>query len=133
MDTRWRERYRYRSQHPEPDAEKMAITGDLVIRVSREVTSEGAGGEFTGVMRMTPNGAARFLDFFDELYAKHGADGLFDGDRPFRMAYLIHQLDMMIQSGVEMHCVPVPGDYHEIDTLEDYRLASSDWTRFAES
>jgi hypothetical protein len=47
------------------------------------------------------------------------------------MAYLIHQLDAMIRSGIEVHCVAVPGDYHEVDTLEDYDLAAGDWARFA--
>ena len=49
------------------------------------------------------------------------------------MAYFIHQLDRMIQEGADVHCVPVPGDYHEIDTLQDYELAKGDWTRFAEN
>ena len=37
-----------------------------------------------------------------------------------------------LQEGVDVHCVAVPGDYHEIDTLEDYDLANKDWARFAE-
>ena len=43
------------------------------------------------------------------------------------MAYLIHQLDYMIQKGIDVHCVAVPGGYHEIDTIEDYHLASREW------
>ena len=35
MDTRWRERYRFRSQHPEKDAEKMVTDGSRVTRMSR--------------------------------------------------------------------------------------------------
>ncbi len=79
MDTLWRERYRFRSQHPESDGEKMI------------------------------------------------ADGIFTAGRPFRHAYVIHQLDQMIQEGIEVHCVSVPGEYHEIDTLEDHQLASRAW------
>ena len=45
------------------------------------------------------------------------------------MAYLIHQLDYMIQKGIDMHCVAVPGGYHEIDTIEDYHLASQWWEK----
>ena len=42
MDTRWRERYRYRSQHPEKDGEKMIASGDAVTRVSRDIAPEDA-------------------------------------------------------------------------------------------
>ena len=132
MDTRWRERYRYRSQHPEEDGEKMIASGNAVTRVSRNIVSEDASGEFTGVMKMSAAGAARFLDFYDDLSSSLDRDGPFEDGRPFRMAYMIHQLDRMIRAGIEVHCVAVPGDYHEIDTLEDYGLAAGDWTRFAE-
>jgi len=33
----------------------------------------------------------------------------------------------MIQQNIEIHCVPVHGNYHEIDTLQDYELAKADW------
>ena len=131
MDTRWRERYRFRSQHPEADAEKMVAAGPLVTRISRAISSEEASGEFTGVMRMTPQGAALFLDFYDDLHHRLGPEGAFAENRPFRMAYVIHQLDCMVRAGIDVHCVRVPGEYHEIDTLEDYHLASKDWQRYA--
>jgi len=131
MDTRWRDRYRFRSQHPESDGEKMQAVGGLVTRVSREIVPEDASGEFTGVFRMTARGAAQFLDFHDGLLASLGSEGAIADGRPFRMAYMIHQLDAMIRSGIKVHCVSVPGDYHEVDTLEDYDLAAGDWTRFA--
>ena len=127
MDTKWRQRYQYRSLHPEQDAEKMVANGDLVTRISRTIPSEEASGEFTGVLRMTAKGAAQFLESYDRLFGKLATDGLFAEEKPFRLAYLIHQLDHMIQSGVPVHCVPVPGEYYEIDTLEDYQLASDGW------
>ena len=132
MDTLWRERYRSRSQHPEHDAEKMIAQGDLVTRLSREIPPGDATGEFTGVLKMTPGGAAMFLDFYDEMVASLGNDGLIADGRPLRMAYVIHQLDRMVQAGIQVHCVAVPGEYHEIDTIEDYHLANKAWARFAQ-
>ena len=131
MDTKWRERYRHRTLHPERDAEKMLVNRDLVTGISRDIPPEEASGEFTGVLRMTPEGAARFLDFYDHLYARLSSDGDFADHRPFRTAYLIHQLDLMVRAGIKIHCVRAPGEYHEIDTLEDYHLAANDWARFA--
>ena len=131
MDTDWRNRYRYRSQHPESDAEKMIVEGNRVINLSRTIDSKNASGEFTGVLKMNSKGAKTFLNFYDDLHSSLGLDGNFIENKPFRMAYLIHLLNQMITANVEIHCVPVSGDYHEIDTLQDYELAKVDWERFA--
>jgi len=132
MDTRWRERYRFRSQHPESDGEKMIANGDKVLRMSRKIPSEEASGEYTGVIKMTPRGAAQFVDCFDKLLRELGQDRIIAENRTFKMAYVIHQMDRMIDAGIDIHCVRIPGDYHEIDTLEDHALATKDWdSRFA--
>ncbi len=109
----------------------MIAHGDLVTRLSRDISPEDASGEFTGVMKLTREGAAQFLDFFDQTYTRLGHDDRYTDGRPFRMAYLIHLLDNMIRAGIKVHTVSVPGNYHEIDTIEDYHLASKDWERFA--
>ena len=131
MDTHWRQRYRFRSQHPETDGEKMVAQDDKVMQISRAIPPGEATGEFTGLMRMSPKGAAQFLEFYDQLYDRLSEDGIFAESKPFRMAYLIHQLEPMIQAGIEVHCVAVPGEYYEIYTMEDYHLARGDWARLA--
>ena len=131
MDTDWRNRYRYRSQHPESDAEKMIVEGSRVTEVSRTIDSDKASGEFTGVMKMNAKGAKTFLRFYDELLSSLGLNGIFTENKPFRMAYLIHLLNHMIKHNIAIYCVPVHGNYHEIDTLQDYELAKVDWKRFS--
>ena len=76
---------------------------------------------------MSQKGAQQFLEFFDDLHRSLGSDGIFAESKPFRKAYLIHQLDRMIQDGISVHQVAVPGEYHEIDTIEDYELACRLW------
>ena len=131
MDTRWRERYVFRSMHPESDAEKMIVEGDRVVEVSRTIETEEASGEYTGVIKMTAKGASQFLEFHDELHAELGEEQIIADGRPFRMAYVIHLLDRMIRAGIPVHSVAVPGNYHEVDTIQDYHLATADWMRFA--
>ena len=131
MDTRWRERYVFRSMHPESDAEKMTVEGDRVVQVSRTIEPDEASGEYTGVIKMTAAGASQFLQFYDDLHAKLGDEQIIADGRPFRMAYVIHLLDRMIRAGMPVHCVAVPGDYHEVDTIQDFHLATADWMRFA--
>ena len=131
MDTRWRERYVFRSMHPESDAEKMIVDGDRVVQVSRTIEPQAASGEYTGLIKMTAKGAAQFLQFYDDVYADLGEERIIADGRPFRMAYVIHLLDRMIRAAIPVHCVTVPGDYHEIDTIQDFHLATADWMRFA--
>ena len=127
MDTLWRDRYRFRSEHPEADAEKMIAYDGSVARISRQIPSDEATGEFTGLLKMSARGSSIFMTAYDSLYSSLGPEGLFAENKPFRMAYLIHQLDYMIHNGVDVHCVAVPGEYHEIDTIQDYHLAKSEW------
>jgi len=132
MDTRWRDRYVFRSMHPESDAEKMIADGDRVVEVSRTIEPTAASGEYTGVIKMTARGAAQFLEFYDELRTNMGDEDIIADGRRFRMAYVIHQLNRMIEAGIPIHSVAVPGNYHEIDTVQDYHLATADWMRFAQ-
>jgi choline kinase len=125
-DTEWRRRYSSRSQHPETDAEKMRATGSRVDEVSRTIPSEQAAGEFIGVMKLGPVGAAELVGAFDEMAAKQAGKVWRDG-RVFEMSYLIHLLQHMLEQGTEMQRENTRGGYMEIDTLEDLALAEKWW------
>jgi choline kinase len=126
-DTAWRRRYEKRSRHPETDAEKMTVKGDRVVALSRHVPSAEAAGEFIGVMRMTPAGAARFLAAFDALAARIGLDTPFHEGRTLRKAYLIDLLEHMNRQGEPLHASFLDGGYMEIDTTEDAAHAEQWW------
>lgn len=125
-DTAWRRRYVDRSQHPETDAEKMRAEGTRVIELGRKIPSESAAGEFIGVMKLSPDGAAEFLDAFDRANAAHSS-GEFREGRTFQRAYLIDLLQHMLEGGSAMHRVDTPGGYMELDTLEDLAAAEKWW------
>src|SRR6266536_2090328 len=46
VDTRWRDRYQARSEHPETDAEKLIAQGDRVQQIHRDMPGENATGEY---------------------------------------------------------------------------------------
>lgn len=126
VDTRWRERYADRSQHPEGDAEKVIVDGDRVVKVHRDLPADQADGEYIGVARFSPRGAALLREHY------HRVRGEFAGKpwreaKVFEKAYLILLFQEMIERGVAVHMVPTHGDYMEIDTEEDYALANRDW------
>jgi choline kinase len=126
-DTDWRRRYHGRSQHPESDAEKLRAEGDRVVELSRKIPSEAAAGEFIGVMKLSPSGAARFLQAFDQARDAFAGREFHEG-RSFEKAYLIDLLEHMLRRGEAMHRVDTHGGYMEIDTLQDASLAESWWS-----
>lgn len=125
-DTAWRRRYVDRSQHPESDAEKLRADGTRVVELSRTIPSDRAQGEFIGVMKLTPAGAEQFLDHFDRAKARF-AGGIWREGRTFERAYLLDQLEDMVEANVPMHRVDTHGAYMEIDTLEDLASAEKWW------
>ncbi len=125
-DTDWVAHYRYRSQHPPADAEKLTVEGERVTRVSRRIDGTDAYGEFCGVAKFSLAGARLLKEHYHECRRRH-AGGHFREDRQFENAMLIHLLDAMIEQGVEMHHVDTPGHYREIDTHQDCELAERFW------
>jgi choline kinase len=126
VDTDWRERYRPRTQHPESDGEKVRLHRGWVTEVNRRIPPDEAPAEFTGVAKFTDAGARLLVEHFHRIRARF--DGRPFGNSPsFARAYLIDLLQAMLEAGVPMHAVETPGGYFEVDTTEDYGLASRDW------
>jgi L-glutamine-phosphate cytidylyltransferase len=125
-DTDWRRRYTGRTRHPETDAEKMRAAGNRVIEISRKVRPEDAAGEFVGVAKFTPRGAAELCGAFDRARERSGG-GVFREGRTFERAYLIDLLQDMIENGSTFHRADTHGGYMEIDTVQDRDLAPSWW------
>jgi choline kinase len=127
VDTDFRRRYRRRSMHPETDAEKVRAEGDRVLEVSRHIPAEQAAGEYIGVARFTPGGAALLREHYHRVLARYDMDAPFQGAASLRLAYLIHLFQDMLEHGAEMRRVDTHGDYHEIDTTEDYQIVQEEW------
>ena len=126
VDTRWLDRYQHRSQHPPDDAEKVITANGLVTRVHRSITPDAAYGEFTGIAKFTPAGAAQLRAHFHEVRSQF--TGLpFREAVVFEKAYLILLLQHMIEAGVLMAHSDTPGHYMEVDTQEDFELARKHW------
>lgn len=126
-DTDWRARYTDRSQHPEDDAEKMSVNGDRVKEIHRGMTSHAANGEYIGVAKFSPRGAALLKEHYHRIQ-KQFAGKPWREAKAFEKSYLILLFQEMIEQGIPIHYVSTHGDYMEIDTEEDYALANRDWS-----
>jgi choline kinase len=126
IDTDWRARYARRLQHPEDDAEKIRADGERVRAIGRSIPAAEAHGEYIGVARFSPRGAATLREHH------HRSRAAFQG-RPFQSApsferaYLIDLFQELLDQGQEIRKLDTHGGYMEIDTTEDYELARELW------
>ena len=126
VDTCWLERYAERTEHPPDDAEKVTVENGALTGISREIPQQDAHGEFIGVARFSPAGAALLKEHYHRCQEQFsgqpwGAAALFE------KAYLIQLLEEMIQQGVAMTHVDTAGGYIEIDTQQDFQYAHEQW------
>ena len=128
VDTRWLERYQHRTQHPPDDGEKVTVAHGRVTRVHRAIPPADAHGEYTGIAKFTPAGAAQLREHFARAKAQH-AGKPFREAAVFEKAYLILLYQQMIEAGVPFAHADTPGDYMEVDTQEDFELARRQWPK----
>ena len=126
VDTRWLERYQHRTQHPPDDAEKVTVRNGHVTRIHRGIAPEQAHGEYTGIARFSPAGAAALREHFHQARTAHGGKPWREA-AVFEKAYLILLLQDMVEKGVSMAHADSPGEYMEVDTQEDFELARRHW------
>ena len=125
-DTDWVSHYRYRSQHPPSDAEKLTVKDGLVTRVSRTIDAADAYGEFVGVAKFSTDGARLLREHYHRCRERFSGREFREG-RVFEDAMMIHLFDEMIENGVAISHVDTHGHYREIDTHQDLELANRFW------
>jgi L-glutamine-phosphate cytidylyltransferase len=128
VDTKWLERYQHRTQHPPDDGEKVTVNNGEVTRVHRGIPPAEAHGEYTGIAKFTPAGAALLREHFARAKAKY-AGKPFREAVVFEKAYLILLFQEMIEAGVKFGHADTPGHYMEVDTQEDFELAKRFWPK----
>jgi phosphoenolpyruvate phosphomutase len=123
VDRRWQDAYVGRIHHPVSEAELVKVEetsdGPRVRRVGKRVVpAEQAAGEFIGLAKFSPAGAAAL----ERVWARERAGGM---EQPFgqaatlRQAYLSDALNQMADEGVALTPVFIDGGWREIDTEED--------------
>jgi choline kinase len=127
IDRRWRDAYAGRELHPVSEAELARVEetpdGPRVTRVGKRLVSAAdAAGEFIGLARFSPEGAAALADVWREAVAG-GMDAPFGAAATLRQAYLSDALNALGARGVPLVPVMIDGRWREIDTEEDLSRA----------
>jgi choline kinase len=123
IDRRWRDAYVGRALHPVSEAELARVEhgpdGARVTRVGKTlVAAEDAAGEFIGLARFSPEGAAALGEVWRDAVAG-GLDAPFGAAATLRNAYLSDALNALAARGVPLVPVFIDGGWREIDTEED--------------
>jgi choline kinase len=126
VDTAWLERYAHRSDHPPDDAEKVTVANGSITRVDRKIAEGDAYGEYIGVAKFSPAGAARLRDYYQDRRNQFAGKPWRDA-RDFENAYKILLFQDMIEQGERFAHVDTPGGYIEVDTQQDFEYARNHW------
>lgn len=126
VDTHWLQRYGERTEHPTDDAEKVEVHNGVVTRIHRNVPVERAHGEYIGVAKFSPRGAARLRRHYHRCREQYSGRP-FREARLFEKAYLIQLFQEMIEADEPFVHVDTPGGYIEVDTQQDFDYARRHW------
>ena len=127
IDRRWRDAYEGRTLHPVSEAELARVEGAgaaaAVTRVGKRlVAAEDAAGEFIGLARFSPDGAAALGEVWREASAG-GRQAPFGAAASLDQAYLSDGLNALVGRGVTLRPLFIDGLWREIDTEEDLARA----------
>ena len=125
VDMRLQERYVGREGLSLDDAEKAIIDEKgKVIAVGKIVEcsyTPSMAGEFVGLLKLSPNAAALWLEEFIILERTLELEKPFVHASEFQKAYVADFLQHLIEKGVEVHHCAVGDDWIELDTEYDYQ------------
>ena len=108
-DTKWRTLWELRFENPLEDAETFEQNNGLLKSIGKKADSmDVIEGQYMGLLRITPNG-------WEEI------QGALTGWSPEKIAKLdmTTLLNHLLESGLEIQCVPIAGQWCEIDDGND--------------
>jgi choline kinase len=123
IDREFRRIYEGRTEHPLDEGEVADLRPDgHVARVGkRALAPADAVGEFIGLTRLGPAGAAVVADALDRIAAQYAGreDQPFQRAASYRNAYLTDLWQHLIDEGTRLSPVFIDGQWREIDTGQD--------------
>jgi len=123
VDADWLSHYEGRDQHPVTEAELVAVEGNKVTRIGKDVVlPDEAYGEFIGLARFSQRSAEILKAVFHTVVEESGG-GRFQRADSVEKAYLTDILQELIDRGYVVSIVDIRGGWQEIDTPQDLERA----------
>jgi len=130
VDIDWKEYYIDRKDHPLSEAENVIFnSNNEVVKIGKIATDkEEVHGEFIGMIKLNHRGCEIFKQNFHRV-KKFFWNKPFQRAKIFQKAYLTDMIQELVDIGVKVHCVIIERGWKEIDTVEDYKKALSDFKK----
>ncbi len=131
VDTDWRRQYEGRTEHPLSEAENVEMAeDDRAIRLGKHIEDdpERRISEFTGLLKLTAEGASAWLEHFDRRSRQLQPDAPFQNAQSYRKAYLCDFLQDLVDDGQPVTCSICAGGWMEFDTVQDYERLLRDYS-----
>lgn len=119
IDKGWKSLWSLRNDNPLEDAETYKEDIDLnILEVGKKPKSlEEIQGQYTGLIKVTPNGIETILNHYQKL----DKNKIYDG-KDFPNMYMTSFLQSLIDTNINIKAVHVEHGWLEIDTVSDLEL-----------
>ena len=130
VDIDWRDYYIDRKEHPLTEAENVIFnSNNEVVKIGKIASEkEEVHGEFIGMIKLNHRGCEIFKQNFHRV-KKFFWNKPFQRAKIFQKAYLTDMIQELVDIGVKVHCVIIERGWKEIDTVEDYKKALTDFDK----
>ncbi len=130
VDIDWKDYYINRKEHPLSEAENVIFnSNNEVLKIGKIATEkEEVNGEFIGMIKLNQRGCKIFKENFHRA-KKNFWNKPFQRAKTFQKAYLTDMVQELVDSGIKVHCIVIKRGWKEIDTVEDYKKALTDFTK----
>jgi len=124
VDSKWKEAYIGRTDHPFSEAVNVAVKNDNVVEIRKNMSKSSpdqSAGEFIGLSLFSKQGVKSLVEKYDELSKTH--KGKFHFAPSLKKACFSDMLQELIDSGNKIEPIFVEGKWCEIDTAQDLERA----------
>jgi choline kinase len=122
VDVEWEKYYRARYGDPFSEAESLVLDSDLRIREIGDPSPRHntIHGQYIGLIRLSDKGSDLFRTHYRQFAATfHNKEWI--RKRQFSKAHMTDFLQALIDSGVQVHAVPIRGGWLEFDSPSDFQ------------
>ena len=128
VDVDWRDYYIGRKEHPLSEAENVIFnSNNEVVKIGKIASEkEEVHGEFIGMIKLNHRGCEILKQNFHRVKKLYW-NKPFQRAKIFQKAYLTDMIQELVDIGIKVHCVIIERGWKEIDTVEDYKNALTDF------
>ena len=128
VDIDWKGYYVNRKDHPLTEAENVIFNSDNeVIKIGKINTGKNdVHGEFIGMIKLSNKGSEIFKSHYNRCKKLYW-NKPFHRAKVFQKAYLTDMIQELVDVGIKVNCVIIEKGWKEIDTVEDYKKALTEF------